>query len=835
MPSPVLCWFLLRLCVARSSCRKACVDRIIHRVVWVAAQAVLVSAAYLAAPLAFASQATFTNTSTHGVRYSEDGSFFSFKVNPAKLSGAPDQSDLNQPLTAADRVFVSGPHFYKVGPDLQPHTDDDERVRFFGVNLSFGANFPARDQAREVARALRKLGFNAVRLHHLDTAPDNSSTHPRSVLTTGPYPSFNEEAINRLRHFIQSLAAEGLYVNLNLRVGFQFRPHIDGVPDYDRTRMKRAIGAPILVYHPRMIELQERYATELIQRLNLQGSPALAMVEINNESSLLAAWHRHEWNDAIPPAYRPILRERWHEWLMQRYGSLESACSAWNTCDGKTAQPELLSVIDANLALTHERSWSDRVRRQISQLAPGLVSPKTHLDSSAPSGRLRRVDDFVRFLANTDAEYFNRMRETVKRTLDLWVPVTGTQMSYGGALNFTAQADMDYLDSHFYIDHPTFTHGHGEPRDWQMWDESITGNRMNLLLSESFWRDWRKPFVISEFNQPYPSLYGAQILPLMAAIANLQDWDGLFFYEYDVLTGEPGAPANFALLGDWGKYVVTGQSARIFREHTPQPLPQTLRLPLPTATQAAIAAEPDSDALSRYISVRLGVVPEDAWQYRIAIAPDSVGEFTAPQAPQAPYASPGQALRYDPFQQLAYLTTLKAAGIFGRVPGRTTRGDVLSVHYESPEPHAAGLMLSTLDNHPIQVSRHLLLTLGSETVSSQPGSRPERPKRKVPHPGGRGSYTLEPDPTHQQMPSASRYAQGSAWLRRQEARVSWEAVSGEVTAYPLDGSGQRLPALPPERVRRSQNRLQLHLHATPEETSPWYEVVIDATGARRAR
>src|SRR5690606_37587523 len=162
---------------------------------------------------------------------------------------------------------------------------------------------------------------------------------------------------------------------------------------------------------------------------------------------------------------------------------------------------------------------------------------------------------------------------------DTFVPVTGTQMGYGGVLNFTSHAALDYIDNHFYIDHPTFARGSGQPRDWRIWNESLTGKRMDVLLSESFLKEASKPFVISEFNQPYPSRFGAEILPLTAAVANLQDWDALFFYEYSVATGSPAAPANFALLGDWGKYVLTAQTARLFRTGAVPPLRDELVIP----------------------------------------------------------------------------------------------------------------------------------------------------------------------------------------------------------------------------------------------------------------
>ena len=94
---------------------------------------------------------------------------YPFAVDQDHLAGAPDFSHLNHPLGPADRVFVRDGHFYTVGADLKPNTADDQRIRLFGVNTAFGANFPepqdaARIAKREVWHGQRLLG-NCKRRH----------------------------------------------------------------------------------------------------------------------------------------------------------------------------------------------------------------------------------------------------------------------------------------------------------------------------------------------------------------------------------------------------------------------------------------------------------------------------------------------------------------------------------------------------------------------------------------------------------------------------------------------------------------------------------------------
>ena len=122
--------------------------------------------------------------------------FVPFQPVWSKFVEAADHSHLNKPLTPADAIAVSGPHFVKLGPDLKVGTHDDERVRLFGINLSHEAAFPSPERAKEVAVTLRSLGFNAVRLHHMDTQPTGDARQFRSTLTTAPYPSLHLSLIH---------------------------------------------------------------------------------------------------------------------------------------------------------------------------------------------------------------------------------------------------------------------------------------------------------------------------------------------------------------------------------------------------------------------------------------------------------------------------------------------------------------------------------------------------------------------------------------------------------------------------------------------------------------
>src|SRR5262249_23469668 len=74
--------------------------------------------------------------------------------------GVTNLSDwLPKPVDADGHVRVgTDGHFYR----------GRTRVRFFGVNMCFDANFPTKQEAEQVAALLAKFGVNVVRFHHMD-------------------------------------------------------------------------------------------------------------------------------------------------------------------------------------------------------------------------------------------------------------------------------------------------------------------------------------------------------------------------------------------------------------------------------------------------------------------------------------------------------------------------------------------------------------------------------------------------------------------------------------------------------------------------------------------
>ena len=200
----------------------------------------------------------------------------------------------------------------------------EKRLRIFGVNTCFAANFPDKDMAPKVAARMAKFGINCVRFHHMDmmSAPGGIFAKDGRTLDPGQ--------LDRLDFFIAELKKNGIYADLNLHVSRTYpdRPRAEkkGNPDYDKG---------VDNYCAAMIAMQKDYARDLLTHVNAYtgkryaDEPAVALVEINNENALGFQWWAGQMDD-LPNPYREELESLWAAWILKKHGSDEAARKAWS-------------------------------------------------------------------------------------------------------------------------------------------------------------------------------------------------------------------------------------------------------------------------------------------------------------------------------------------------------------------------------------------------------------------------------------------------------------------------------------------------------------------------
>lgn len=208
----------------------------------------------------------------------------------------------------------------------------DQRVRLFGVDITFSAALPTHAQAEAVAGRLAKFGFNHLRIHIVDSRRFPDGLLLRDGVDTR---HLDPEGLDRLDYFVAQLKAHGLYVDLNL---LNYRPisaadglpaEIDGITG-STNQPRHALG----FFDEGVLNLQKEYARQLLTHVNVYtgkayvAEPAISFVEINNENGLLHAWLRG-WLEDLPPVFARELQTQWNAWLKQRYGTDARLRQGW--------------------------------------------------------------------------------------------------------------------------------------------------------------------------------------------------------------------------------------------------------------------------------------------------------------------------------------------------------------------------------------------------------------------------------------------------------------------------------------------------------------------------
>ncbi len=237
-----------------------------------------------------------------------------FQVNPKSLVTYPP----SPPITVhSTRIVARNGHFFR----------GNQRIKFWGINLTFATNFPSHAAARMLAQRLAQAGFNAVRLHHMDTLDWSRYAgiwdphHPGRL---------DPQALDRLDYLLAQLAEHGIYADLNLHVGATY-PWLGLPADPGGLGMDKMID----IFVPRIIAAEKDYARQLLGHINpyrgvsLANDPEIAIVEISNEDSLFM-WNAAQQLKNMPQYYKGILDQRFDTWLVQRYGSTAALRKDWD-------------------------------------------------------------------------------------------------------------------------------------------------------------------------------------------------------------------------------------------------------------------------------------------------------------------------------------------------------------------------------------------------------------------------------------------------------------------------------------------------------------------------
>jgi hypothetical protein len=390
--------------------------------------------------------------------------------------------------------------------------------------------------------------------------------------------------------------------------------------------------------------------------------------------------------------------------------------------------------------------------------------------------------DMKLFMVDTEVEWTSELKAYL-RDLGVKVPITASQINYHDQR--VHDEVNDFVDLHNYWHHPLFPSGaNWSPDRWTVQNEPMEAHPTrskwpaNSLLMRTGWRIDGKPMTLSEWNYPEPSPFSAGCVPMAAALGALQDWDGIFFFDYDAFSrkGESSqffrnhADNFFSFNGQPVKLATFSQCGNIF-----------LRGDLPALPSSQVSS-PDAPIDGRFaLTTKLGVRTNA--QPVVATMPE--GNMLG---------TPDGTLSWtfdDKEKGTMSLNTAATQGVWGTIgDAKYSCGDI-DIVVGNIQPNYGIVLLSSTDGQPIKSCESMvLLTAGhSENQNMQW--------------------------------NAERTSVGTGWGEGPTQVTAFTATislpDGEWNCWPLDGSGQRMSSQP---VTVSSNQVTV----TSEMKTLWYEV-----------
>jgi hypothetical protein len=386
------------------------------------------------------------------------------------------------------------------------------------------------DHIHAVLERLAVSGVNMIRIHHMDDA----EFLPGCADSTDPSCDWDEpnpELLESLTRFIDAAGDAGIYVNLNLHStrtfsSERFADVLDAANHDDFKTTKYLIYAL-----SELADAQKATATHILSATmpgghTLAEDPALGVIELTNENPLITKWYQAKIHGETDPAMdghdyagsQAVLRmdELWNEWLAIVYSSDKDLETAWGT------------------------AWvSGDTRATATRMSAGELGTLS-----------QRYSDTLAFHEDLVTVTFQDMRQHL-RDLGFDGPILNTTSHYSQPDQFAAQdgvnssTDPQFFDSHVAWDPRVEIDGlycYHEQSVTVLYDD--TGS----LETEEVYGDLKGPdgnpaahpmaslalgamadvpFMPTEYAYKSLGQHNAESLPLLAAFAGFQGWDGI--------------------------------------------------------------------------------------------------------------------------------------------------------------------------------------------------------------------------------------------------------------------------------------------------------------------
>jgi hypothetical protein len=333
-------------------------------------------------------------------------------------------------------------------------------------------------------------------------------------------------------------------------------------------------------------------------------------------------------------------------------------------------------------------------------------------------------------------------------------------------------------------------------------------------MNVAFAREAGKPFIVSEFNQPWPNQQSSDLLPVVTQFAISQDWDGLVLYTYAHDNDIHGnTPSDFSLDADWTKITQFAQCARYFKQLMPDTTLPVINVKVSHSERIRAATKSISGNLVGYLSSRQISYPTIPLANQVQISASANSDIGLSRGGRTT-----SYLAFDDNSQLIKFGSAYASGLTGYLGiANTVHSANFDLTLLPPGRGFATAFLTSLDGTPLLSSSWLLLSLPGLTMGTSEGNPQGLTSTDI----SNKWFTIAPE-VEGEISANLHNVPGPPQMERIPAKITLRLGKGHITVFALDLDGKRLASIP---VKKEAEDSIFYVNTDAQIFAPAYEIL----------
>lgn len=595
------------------------------------------------------------------------------KINIDKwfVYGIPDYNEITG--TALDMSHLLDAPAGKHGKILADGDDfvfeDGTKARFWGVNIVGESNFMSHEETDKLIKALTASGVNVVRLHHLDAgyySPNIFGSDKNSI-------ELDANQMDKFNYFWAKLKENGIYIMPGLLCSRVVTSAM-GITDAGSIDAGMKIEG---MFDEDLIALQKDYAKKLLTYKNpytgttLATDPASVLYEIHNECNITEYGNSSNYT-ITSQYYLDEFYELFNNWLLDKYKTQTALVKSW----GSTGSESLTKK--------------------------SITFPANYKSLNYSKNRMTDCREFLYYLANS---YHTEMIDYIKNELGTVGLVTGVNNITNELGDIHENANYSHMDRHVYWAHPMggYTVSDGV---YNSFPDSLlkkTGYNLFNVISQN--KVMGKPLIVSEWQICHPNQYIAEAQLLGSAIFAYQGWNSVQFdFINDGIVYENKLDGAFQIMGDPVRGGLFPSAAQIYLRGDVKEAQTGYYTSYTKADAINIDKQNSTQPNMMFMLGKSGIICEDITDY------EASNVSLLEKLNDDVLISDTEELSWDKVNNIFMMDTSKSKGAAGFVKYKNLDFDGVSAKFTNDY---ATFMLTSLDDFPIDESRHMLLTVGA--------------------------------------------------------------------------------------------------------------------------